>query len=338
MEYQYDRSVSLTDGTPDSGRPGGLPALLLLVLVVSAGCVSGAGSPGVDPGSPTPTAGPAEPTGGVTVTVVGVIDGDTVEVAYANGTRDTVRLLGVDTPEVHAENSPGEYAGVPDTDAGERCLRRAGENASAYAADRLAGESVELVFDPESERRGYYGRLLAYVVVDGESFNRALLRAGHARVYDSTFTERERYERTAAAAREDGRGLWSCADAAGDAGDTGTTREALGDSSLDVAEINYDAAGNDNENLDDEYVRFRNGGSDPLDISGWTVADEAGHEYTFPDGTVVDPGAEVTLRTGSGADTATTYYWGRSGAVWNNDGDVVSVRNATGSTVVREPY
>lgn len=269
------------------------------------------------------------------MTVVEVVDGDTVEVAYANGTRETVRLLGVDTPEVHAQNSPGEFPGVPDTEAGQRCLRRAGENASAYAEDRLAGESVRLAFDAASERRGYYGRLLAYVVVDGGSFNRALLRAGHARVYDSTFTERERYERTAAAAREDRRGLWRCATADADAG---TTEGAVDGTGFEVVAINYDATGNDNENRNDEYVTFRNAGDDPLDVSGWTVADEAGHSYTFPDGTVVDPGAAVTLRTGPGTDTETTYHWGRSGAVWNNDGDVVVVRNATGATVVREPY
>ena len=270
------------------------------------------------------------PEGGVEVTVIDVVDGDTVDVAYANGTQDTVRLLGVDSPEVRSPNDPAEFTGVPTTEAGERCLRRAGANASAYAVDRLADESVTLAFDPQSERRGYYGRLLAYVFVDGESFNHALLREGHARVYDTTFTERERYERTAAAARADRRGLWSCVDADGDG--------SVGDSALEVVEINYDAPGNDNENLNEESVTFRNDGSDPLDISGWTVADDGGHSYTFPDGTVVDPGAEVVLRTGSGTDTGTTYYWGRSGAVWNNDGDVVTVRNATGSTVIRLSY
>ena len=34
-------------------------------------------------------------------TVVAVTDGDTIEVIDASGDRDTVRLLGVDTPETH---------------------------------------------------------------------------------------------------------------------------------------------------------------------------------------------------------------------------------------------
>ena len=340
LGWQNQHPVILAAGPP-SGGPSAGPShralAVIVLLVVSAGCLSAGGGPGAGPAEPTRTAGPERPGEGVNVTVVDVVDGDTLDIAYANGTRDTVRLLGVDSPEVRTTNDPEEFTGVPDTEAGAQCLRRAGANASAYATDRLAGESITLVFDSESERRGYYGRLLAYVYVDGESFNRALLETGHARVYDTAFTERERYERTAAAARDDRRGLWSCVDADGD-GDGPAAAGTVGDTPLEVVAINYDAAGNDNENLTGEYVTFRNNGTEPLDISGWTVADDGGHVYTFPDGAVVDPGVEVTLRTGSGTDTATTYYWGESGAVWNNDGDVVTVRNATGSTVIREPY
>ena len=312
--------------------------VVILLLVVSAGCLSSVGTPeSGSAGSPaTDTLGASGE--GVTVTVTDVVDGDTVDIEYANGTHDTVRLLGVDTPEVHTENDPAEFDGIPDTTAGERCLQRAGENASAYAADRLDDESVRLTFDPESERRGYYGRLLAYVYVDNESFNHALLRAGHARVYDTTFTERERYEAAATTARSDRRGLWSCVDDTGDATATAAGSGEIESGALSVVEINYDAAGNDNENLNDEYVVFRNTGSEPLDISGWTVEDEAGHSYTFPGETVVDPNAEVMLRTGSGTDTASTYYWAETGAVWNNDGDMVIVRNATETTVIRAPY
>ncbi|GGJ10196.1 hypothetical protein GCM10008995_20100 [Halobellus salinus] len=310
-------------------------AVAVLVVVVSAGCLSGVGSPGGGATDPARPAGPETSGEGVEVAVVEVVDGDTVDIAYPNGTGDTVRLLGVDTPEVHTDNTPEEFDGVPATEAGARCLRRAGENASAYATDRLAGESVTLVFDERSERRGYYGRLLAYVVVGGESVNHALVEAGHARVYDTAFTERERYKRTAATARDDRRGLWSCIDA--DGGVT-PTDGAVGDTTLEVAAVNDDAAGNDNENLGDEYVTFRNAGDEPLDVSEWTVADEGGHTYAFPAGAVVDSGAEVTLRTGSGTDTETTYHWGESGAVWNNDGDTVTVRNATGATVIRVSY
>ncbi|MFB6250442.1 MAG: lamin tail domain-containing protein [Halobellus sp.] len=321
----------------------------LLALVVLSGCLTGIPASD-DTATVSPTADstaesslPEE--GGVSVTVTEVVDGDTIKIAYANGSRDSVRLLGVDTPEVHVENTPDEFEGVPDTDVGRQCLRQAGEAASTYAKERLAGETVTLRFDERADRRGYYGRLLGYVIVNGTSFNRALLRMGHARVYDSTFTERERYEATASDARAAHRGLWSCADpGAGTDTETEASSQTAtpiadgGTGLFRVATVHADASGNDNENLHDEYVVVRNAGDVPLDVSGWTVSDVAGHTYTIPDGTVLDSGAELTLRTGSGTNTETTLYWNAGSAIWNNGGDEVIVRNASGAVVVRRSY
>jgi micrococcal nuclease len=323
-----------------------LATLVVVFLAASAGCLTGV--PGTDSGPSSGESAAVDTPGstavasveGARVRVTEVVDGDTIKIAYPNGTRETVRLLGVDTPEVYGENDPTEFEGVPETDAGARCLAGAGENASAYANSRLAGESVTLVFDAESDRRGYYGRLLAYVYVDGKSFNHALLQEGHARVYPSTFTERERYERAEAESRDARRGLWSCVDAGGAADSVTGTATALADGGgpLAVAEIHADADGNDHENRNDEYVVFRNVGDERLDLSGWTVADGAGHTYAFPEGTALDPGEELTLRSGSGSDTGSTVYWGADSAVWNNAGDVITVRDASGAVVLRYAY
>ncbi|MEF8773994.1 MAG: lamin tail domain-containing protein [Halobacteriales archaeon] len=107
---------------------------------------------------------------------------------------------------------------------------------------------------------------------------------------------------------------------------------------LEVSAIHEDAAGDDRENLNDEYVVFENAGDEPLDLSGWTVSDEAGRTYTFPDGFELAPGERVTLHTGAGADTATDLYWGAGGPVWNNDGDTVVVRTDDGDVVLQESY
>jgi micrococcal nuclease len=178
--------------------------VLCSLLAVSAGCLGVE----VDTASSTatPTAG-AEPT----VRVTDVVDGDTIDVRFPDGREDTVRLLGVDTPEVHVENDPAEFEGVPDTETGRSCLRRHGERASAFAVDRLADRRVTLQFDAAAGRRGGYDRLLAYVVVDGASFNAALLERGHARLYDSSFRERDRYASLEREARDAGRGVWACA-------------------------------------------------------------------------------------------------------------------------------
>ncbi|WP_254535018.1 lamin tail domain-containing protein [Halomarina litorea] len=109
-------------------------------------------------------------------------------------------------------------------------------------------------------------------------------------------------------------------------------------SDLAVDSVHADAAGDDRTNLNDEYVVFENTGEETIDLSGWTVSDESGRTYTFPDGTTLGPGEQLTLRTGSGSNTAAEHYWGAAGPVWNNDGDTVTVETANGSRVLTEAY
>src|SRR6267378_350862 len=71
--------------------------------------------------------------------VVDVFDGDTIVIDRA-GTRETIRLLGVDTPETHHPTKPVQ------------CF---GPEASAYSTSRLSGQSVRLEDDVEG--RDIYG-------------------------------------------------------------------------------------------------------------------------------------------------------------------------------------
>jgi competence protein ComEC len=109
-------------------------------------------------------------------------------------------------------------------------------------------------------------------------------------------------------------------------------------SSLVVAEIHADAAGHDGENLNDEYVVFRNDGDETLDLSGWTVSDEVDHTYTFPEGITLEPGETLTLHTGGGTDGDGHYYWGSGRPIWNNGGDTVFVRTDEGTLVLEVSY
>ncbi|WP_435067605.1 lamin tail domain-containing protein [Haloplanus sp. C73] len=120
--------------------------------------------------------------------------------------------------------------------------------------------------------------------------------------------------------------------------DGGTTTQTPPEEALVVETVQADAPGDDRENLNEEYVVFRNTGSDPLDLSGWTVADAADHTYTVPDGYTLAGGETVTLHTGSGSDSATDLYWGADAPIWNNGGDTVRVRTANGTLVVEEAY
>lgn len=95
--------------------------------------------------------------------VVRVVDGDTIVVDY-NGVEEKVRLIGVDTPEsVHPDSDKNTEAGIL---------------ASDYTKQRLEGKQVELEFDVQ--QRDQYGRLLAYVWVDGVMYNKTLLKDGVA--------------------------------------------------------------------------------------------------------------------------------------------------------------
>lgn len=88
-----------------------------------------------------------------------VVDGDTLILEGG----DKVRLIGVDTPET-------KHPEVP--------VQRFAQEASAYARKHLAGRTVGLVYGPE--KRDKYGRLLAYIWVDGVDFNREIIRRGYA--------------------------------------------------------------------------------------------------------------------------------------------------------------
>lgn len=144
-----------------------------------------------------------------TVTVERVVDGDTMEVRFPNGEVDTVRLLGVDTPETYGQNDPGEFEGVPDTPEGEDWLANWGDRASSFATEELADREVRIEVDPQADRRGSYGRLLVYLYDDGgRSFNRALLDEGLARLYDSEFSKRAEFEDAESRAQRNDVGLW----------------------------------------------------------------------------------------------------------------------------------
>lgn len=154
--------------------------LLLGMPVALLGCARfGGGS--------TPTPG--------TATVEHVVDGDTVDVRLGSGT-ETLRLLGIDTPETVKPGAPVD------------CY---GPEASARTKELLPkGTEVRLTRDEEARDR--YGRLLVYVALasDGTFVNRLLLEEGFARPLSIAPNDAHRAELAAASATAEqaGRGLW----------------------------------------------------------------------------------------------------------------------------------
>lgn len=139
------------------------------------------GAAGLACGPDPSDCGPAEGT------VAHVIDGDTIELS----TGERIRYLLVDTPEVT------EPVG---------CF---GPEASDFNRSLVEGKVVQLSYDVECTDR--YGRLLAYVELDGRSVNELLLTRGFACVLHippNGADELDAYRRLEEDARAGQAGLW----------------------------------------------------------------------------------------------------------------------------------
>ena len=141
------------------------------------------------------------------VIVSRVIDGDSFEAQLADGSLRDIRLLGVDAPEIHRRNKPNEYGDITDT----VCLDEWGHKATEFAVDRLEGREVGLMFDPEAAETTPFGDLLAYVALDGQSFNANLVKLGYARVFtEEPSSQLEEYLELQLQADAGNTGLWAC--------------------------------------------------------------------------------------------------------------------------------
>ncbi len=140
--------------------------------------------------------------------VVGVIDGDTVNVVvYPDKTEERLRLLGIDAPEpVAVRNTPGEYDNITDV----YCLESWGQSASEHLTSAIAGRICDIEFDRQAGFRDEYGRLLAYVDYDRD-INAQMVKLGLARVYtEEDFDKESEYLDYQEKAKEEGMGLWNC--------------------------------------------------------------------------------------------------------------------------------
>lgn len=126
------------------------------------------------------------------------VDGDTVVVRINNPPpglqeEETIRMLGVDTPETVHPQKPVEVFG---------------KEASEFTKKRLFGNVVFLAFD--WDLRDNYDRLLAYIYLEDRScHNAALVSQGYAHAYVKyPFQFLEEFEILEKNARAQKRGLW----------------------------------------------------------------------------------------------------------------------------------
>lgn len=133
--------------------------------------------------------------------VLRVVDGDTVQVFYPNtaqGATTTVRLIGLDTPEVVDPRAPVQCFG-------REASKRAGELLPSGIAVKLETDPTQGIFDK-------YGRLLAYIYLpDTTLFNERMIEEGygHEYTYKTVYQHQAEFKEAQQGAMSAGRGLWA---------------------------------------------------------------------------------------------------------------------------------
>lgn len=122
-------------------------------------------------------------------------DGDTIAVNM-NGKSETIRFIGVDTPETH------------DPRKNVQCY---GQAAASFTKNLIGNQPVRLEADPLGTNRDRYSRLLRYVYLpDGTLVNAELIKQGYGFAYlGFPFTKSAEFAAYQQAAQTNKAGLWN---------------------------------------------------------------------------------------------------------------------------------
>ncbi len=122
-------------------------------------------------------------------------DGDTITVDM-NGNKETIRMIGVDTPEVKDPRKPVQ------------CF---GKAASEFTKQLIGSSLVKLEADPLNTNRDRYNRLLRYVYLpDGRLVNAEIIKQGYGFAYTSfPFSRIDEFKSHQEQARVQNLGLWN---------------------------------------------------------------------------------------------------------------------------------
>ena len=128
--------------------------------------------------------------------VVKVVYGDTIKIDV-DGKVVTVRLIGLDTPEIVDPRKPVQ------------CF---GRESSYKAKEILTDQKVRLEMDASQGNYDKYGRTLAYVFLqDGTNFDELMIAQGygHEYTYNLPYKYQKEFKAAEVAARENKLGLWT---------------------------------------------------------------------------------------------------------------------------------
>jgi len=139
--------------------------------------------------------------------VTKIVDGDTLKVKY-NGQEESIRLIGIDTPESKANKKAKKDAQKSKADI--ETITTMGKKAANFTATMVKpGDEVKIEYDVRP--RDQYGRLLGYVYLsDGKMLNEEIVKAGYANImtYPPNVKYQERFLKAYRESRENRKGLW----------------------------------------------------------------------------------------------------------------------------------
>jgi len=138
------------------------------------------------------------------ILVTRAVDGDTL--VLENNER--VRLIGIDTPEMHESNKLNRDAQRSGQDV--EAIKQMGRQSYEFTKKLVEGKRVKLEFDVE--RFDKYKRILAYVyLADGTFVNAKIVQEGYASLmtYPPNVKYADEFLKLYTQARQNQRGLWS---------------------------------------------------------------------------------------------------------------------------------
>ena len=240
--------------------------------------------------------------------VITIVDGDTIRVVM-NGQEYPVRYIGIDTPEIVHPGLPVEPFGP-----------------EAAEANRQLVLDRDVLLERDVSDTDAYGRLLRYVWVGDLMVNGELVRLGLAKAnsYFPDVKYQDYLDGLEAEAFAAGLGIWSITPTPPPP-PAAEPSEPMG---VFIAEV-FKAG-------KPETVTLENNGPVVVDLSGWTLVSVRGNQrYTIPGGTVLEPGARITVYSGPGADAAGPLFW-TTDNMWNNSElDPAELYDAAGTLVSR---
>ncbi|MEA2023338.1 MAG: lamin tail domain-containing protein [Actinomycetota bacterium] len=296
-------------------------AILSIAIIVGA-CTSG---PTIETDEPSDTTKPDESAPSTTEVTLppeeevirgmvdGVLDGDTIQ-AVVNGQRIEIRLIGVAAPE------------------GDECY---GNESRTALASLVTGQTVVLASDgPDTDSAG---RALRYVLIEGDPavlVNAALVSSGAVVPLHSGHLMEAEFLARGDKAYASGEGMWGTFVCGHPESGVSPDRPQLriGDVSLASTDANE-------LDLTSEWFEIVNQSYTGVDISGWTVRDEAGdHRLEFPSGIALPAGGVLQITTACGTNAGGVLHWCSDSAIWSTGGNSIILQDRLGNVVERKAY